>query len=246
MPTPLRTILAALVGVALLAPAIAAAAVQEDPPVTTPVETTPLPPDPAPPAEPPPVTVEAPPEPQTITIQVPPLPEPAAAPAKPKRVQPRTHAPRVVHTRVERAPEPESHSRVDAVPAAKPKPNSKVKTRKKVKHSTRHAVAPLAAAQPPVIDPRPAHGVLSAQFSAPVAFEPAATHRAVLYLALALATVLGLLLGVVATAPVLASRWPHVFMPVIDATERIVLAGVCVAGAALTLAITWALTGPGA
>jgi hypothetical protein len=66
-----------------------------------------------------------------------------------------------------------------------------------------------------------------------------------LYLALAFATVLGMLLVLAAAAPLLADRWPRVFVPVIDATERIVLAAVltyvCLAGAALTLAITWAL-----
>ena len=67
-----------------------------------------------------------------------------------------------------------------------------------------------------------------------------------LYLALVLAMFLGFLLSLVGTAPVLAQRWPQVFVPVMVATERIVVAGVCLAGAALTLAITWALTGRGA
>lgn len=247
MPTPLRTILAALVGVALLVPAIGAAAVEEDPPVTTPVETTPLPPDPVP-AEPPVITVEAPPEQQTITLQVPMTPEPQAAPVKRKLVKPRTHRRPVTHTRVERVSEPEPQSRAEVAPVtkAKAKPKAKPRRKAKVKKLRRHvAVAPVVAPQLRVPDPEPAHGVLAARFSEPAAIDPDATDPAVLYLAVALATVLGLLLGVVVTAPVLADRWPEVFMPVIDATERIVLAGVCVAGAALTLAITWVLTGPG-
>jgi hypothetical protein len=34
-------------------------------------------------------------------------------------------------------------------------------------------------------------------------------------------------------------------VPVLESTDRIVLGGVCVGGAVLALAITWALTGPG-
>ena len=96
----------------------------------------------------------------------------------------------------------------------------------------------------------PAHGVLAAQFSsqdaALPATLPATMHRAVLYVPLAAAVLLGILLGLVGAAPALAVRWPQVFGPVIDASERIVLAGVCLTGVVLTMAITWALTGPGA
>jgi hypothetical protein len=112
---------------------------------------------------------------------------------------------------------------------------------------TREAVAPASAApREPIRDRRAAQGVLAARFATPVASSTAGANHSVLYLALALATVLGMLLGLAAAAPLLAGRWPQVFVPVIDATERIVLAGVCLAGAALTLAITWALTGPAA
>ncbi|MGZ8688492.1 MAG: hypothetical protein ACXWZP_08700 [Gaiellaceae bacterium] len=238
--------LVALAGVALLVPAIGVAAVREDPPVTTPVETVPPLPDPAPPVEP-----EAPPEPPaiTITIEVPPLPEPVVA--APRRTLarpalPRAQARRVAPARVERVAKAESRSRADVAPVVTKKPTPKAKPKQKLRKPRRRVIAPVSAPQRPIREHVSVHGVLAAQFSAPDAASPATTHREVLYLALALAAVLGTLLGLVVAAPALAGRWPQVFVPVIDASEQIVLAGVCLACAALTLAITWALTGPGA
>jgi hypothetical protein len=67
-----------------------------------------------------------------------------------------------------------------------------------------------------------------------------------LVLASLVAAVVAAGIAVVGAAPVLADRWPNVFLPVIEAIDRNMLAGLCLAGAALTLVITWALTGPGA
>jgi hypothetical protein len=115
-----------------------------------------------------------------------------------------------------------------------------------VRRPQRKLVVTVAVPQSPIRDGRPAHGVLAAQFSAPGPAFSDSSQRTVLYLALVLAAILGALLSLVATAPVLARHWPEVFIPVIQSSERIVLAGVCLATGALTLAITWALTGPGA
>lgn len=239
--------LVALAGVALLVPAIGGAAVPGEPPVTTPVETTPPAPDPAPPVE-----LEAPPA-ITITIEVPPVAEPAVA--APKRTfgtlaRPRTHARPAQPRRVERRAEPERRSRADIAPVAKEKPTPKAKPKKTKKKKLRkpqhRVIAPVSAPQDPIRDRMPEQGVLAAQFSAPDVVSPATTHWVVLYLGLAVAAVLGMLFGLVGAAPVLAGRWPQVFVPVMHATERIVLAGVCLAGAAATLAIMWALTGSGA
>ena len=242
--------LVALAGVALLVPAIGVAAPSEDPPVTTPVESTPLPPAPAPPVEPS-VTLEVPPEPQEITIQVPVLPDPVVAAPKRTPVRPRAPA-RRAPTRVERVSESQTQSRADDASVAKEKPKQKAKPKKKLRQpkkprqTQRTVVAPVTAPQRPVRDRMPVHAVLAARFSTPEAASPANTYGPVLYLGLALAAVLGSLFGLVGAAPVLAGRWPHVFVPVIVARERIVVAGVCLASAALTLAITWVITGPGA
>ena len=241
--------LAALVAVALLVPAIGAAAVREDPP--PPAETTPPPTEPAPPEDPP-VTI-TPEPPVTIEIKVPPLPDPVAASPKPKLEKPepvrqRAHSRRVTPRRVEYRAEPETPSRADAAPVAKKKPAAKVKPKRKKPRQIQHVVvaAPVSAPLVAIRDRGPAHGVLAALLVAPETSSPPGASSAVLYLALALAAMLGTLFGLVGAAPVLAGPWPRVFAPVIVATERIVLAGVCLAGAALTLAITWVLTARGA
>lgn len=254
MLLPVRTLLAGLVGVALLVPAIGVAAARQEPPVTTPVETTPvettpLPENPAPPVEP-----DEPPGQQTITLQVPPLPAPAAvapkAKPKPKLVRERAPVRRVTPRRVvERVAEPETQARVDVAPIVKEKPRLKAKPTKPSRPQQK-VIAPASAPQRLLRDGPPTHGVLAAQFPPQAALSPSSTpdsgQRAVLYLALVLGAVLVVLLGLVGTAPVLALRWPQVFVPVIHSSERIVLAGVCLATGALTLAITWVLTGPGA
>lgn len=247
---PVRTILVALAGVALLVPAIGTAAVRQDPPVTTP-ETIPLPPDPALPVEP--VVILDQPESVTITIEVPALPEPVVAePTRkpPKLARPPAPARRVTPTAATHLAEPETQRRADVAPVATKKPTPKAKPQKKLKQPKRKVMAPVSAPQGLIRNHMPAHGVLAAQFSsqdaALPATLPATMHRAVLYVPLAAAVLLGILLGLVGAAPALAVRWPQVFGPVIDASERIVLAGVCLTGVVLTMAITWALTGPGA
>jgi hypothetical protein len=149
---------------------------------------------------------------------------------------------------VERAAEPERHSHTDATPVTKEQRPQKAatKVKRKKQRAQPKAITPAPTSRRPVRDRMPVNGVLAAQFSTPQSSASATAPRAILYLALALAAVLGMVLGLAAAAPLLAGRWPQVFVPVIDATERIVLAGVCLAGAALTLAITWALTGPAA
>ena len=251
MPPPVRILLVGLAGVALLAPGIGVGAVLGSPPGTTPVETNP-PPD-VPPATEPGVTVEDPPGSDSITLQVPPLPDPpaAAAKTKKKKVAPTRPPVRTVRpARVHRVTERETSSSVDVAPVAesetavKPKPKQKAK----VKRSARKVVVlPRASAsQRPNRELLPTHGVLAAQYSGPTVASTATSSSPVLYLGVSFAVVLGMLFGLVGAAPRLAGRWPEVFVPVIDATERIVLVGVCLAGAALTLAVTWALTGPGA
>ena len=94
-------------------------------------------------------------------------------------------------------------------------------------------------------DALPAHGVLAARYSQQQVASAATTRTAVLYLGIVLVGGLSLVVGLLGAAPRLVGRWPQVFMPVIDSRERIGLTGVCLAGAALTLAITWMLTGPG-
>lgn len=247
MLLPVRTLLVGLAGVAFLVPAIGAAAVREDPPVTTPAETSPGPADPVP-LEPT-VTLGVPPEPpDSITIQVPPLPEPAPAARapKPKLTRPRAHAHRITPRQAERrVAEPASRSEAHVAPVVKKKATPR-KPLKELRQPQRKIVPAVSAPRRPIRDRMPTHGLLAAQYSTPAVAAPPVARSTVLYLALALATVLGMLLALVAAAPVLAGRWPQVFVPVINATERIVLTGVCLAGAALTLAITWALTGPGA
>jgi hypothetical protein len=247
MSHPLRTTLVALVGIALLVPA--AGAGQEPPPD----ELAPPPPPPTAPVDP--VEPVEPAGPTSITITVPPLPAKKAAPqakpqpAKPARREPvRRSAPRrsapVVETRSE-AREPEV-----PVPAATPEPKAapKPSAKKKVLRPKPRVVAKAVAPAParPIRDREAAGAVLGAQFALGAGSEDEGVNKTILVLALALAAVLGAVVGVVAAAPVLAGRWPSVFVPVIDATEQIVLAGICLAGAALALVITWALTGPGA
>lgn len=248
MPPPVRILLVGLAGVALLAPGIGVGAVLGSPPGTTPVETNP-PPDVPPPTDPA-VTLEDPPGSDSITLQVPPLPDPPAATAKTKKKVVPTRPP--VRTerpaRVQRVTERETSSSVDVAPVAESETAVTPKPKPKVKRSARKVVVlPQASApQRPDRELLPAHGVLAAQYSGPTLGSTATSSSPVLYLAVSFAVVLGMLFGLVGAAPRLAGRWPEVFVPVIDATERIVLVGVCLAGAALTLAVTWALTGPGA
>ncbi len=261
MVPPVRTILVVLAGAALLVPAIGVAAAREDPPVTTPVEAIPLPPEPVLPVDP--VVVLDPPQPVTIEIEVPTLPDPVLAEPThkpPKLAQPPAPAPRIAPTAARHVTERETQHRADAAPVAtkKPTPIAKPQQRLKqkrlkqerLKQAQRKVLASVSAPQRLIRKHTPAHGVLAAQHSGQdAAFPstlPATMHRAVLYLPLAAAAVLGILLGLVGAAPVLAGRWPQVFDPIIDASERIVLAGVCLMGVVLTMAITWALTGPGA
>jgi hypothetical protein len=105
------------------------------------------------------------------------------------------------------------------------------------------AKATAPPAPRPIRDPERAGAVLAAHFT--LAEDDGGTNTAVVVLA---ALLIGLIAGVVAVvgaAPVLADRWPRLFVPVLESTDRIVLGGVCVGGAVLALAITWALTGPG-
>ncbi len=131
----------------------------------------------------------------------------------------------------------------------KPKPKLRPKLRlnavQKPKQTPKRVLSRPVALQEPADRPQVAQGVLAAQFSPVVSSPPASGSAAFLYLAFGLAAAFGLSLGLVAAAPRLVQRWPQVFVPVIGANERIVLASVCLAGAALTLVITWELTGPG-
>jgi hypothetical protein len=216
--------------------------------VTTPEETTPPPPTTTDPG----VTEEEPPGPDTITLIVPPLPAPRAAAAKQQQkvVRPRPKVVRkaarpAAHRAVEReTPSADEFAPVEVEVKAKPKAKAKAKAKQPRRPEPR-LTAPAALQRRPLREPEPAHGVLAVQHTTRHVGSTPTTNTAVLYFSITLATVLGMLLCAVGAAPRLAGRWPHVFVPVIDATERIVLAGVCLAGAALTLAITWALTGPG-
>jgi hypothetical protein len=105
------------------------------------------------------------------------------------------------------------------------------------------AKAPAPLAPHPIRDPERAGAVLAAHFT--LAEDDGRANTLVVVLAALLVGLIGGVAAVVGAAPVLADRWPKVFVPVLESTDRIVLAGVCVGGAVLALAITWALTGPG-
>lgn len=258
MPRLLRITFAVSLGLALLVPATGGA--QEPPPAETapPPPTTTTPQDPIVQIEPPPV----------VTIKVPPLPKPkpAAKKAKVQRAKPAPREPvrRSSPRRSVRVWEPEPvavapRAEVEAPvaetkpakPAAvKPKPKPKPKPhRKKVVRANPRVVAKAAA--PPartIRDPDRAGAVLAAQFSMgddPAQAAGTGVGTGMVVAAVLFAVFLGTAVGIVGTAPLLADRWPKVFEPVIDATDQIVLVGVWIAGLALTLAVTWALTSPG-
>jgi hypothetical protein len=241
--------LAAIVASALVA--AAAAAAQEPPPdeiAPPPPPTTPA--DPVEPAEPD--------GPTSITITVPPLPATKSAPKKAapkaKRVEPapeparrwtpRRSAPVDVEPSVSETQGEIEAPAAETPPAKKAAPKSKAKPARKVHRPRPHAVAAAPARPRAIPDREAAASVLAAQFTLERA-DGGRANTGMIVLALVLAAALGLVVGVVGAAPVLADRWPKVFVPVIDATDRVVLAGLCVAGAAVTLVITWALTGPG-
>ena len=250
MSSLLRSILAISVGLALLVPATGGA--QEPPP-----DDLAPPPPPSTPADP-----EVPPEvegPTTVTIKVPPLREAKPAPKKaaPQQAAPQQAAPapdpvrRTSPRRSVRVYEPVTPSYeseapvVEQTPAKAPRPKAK-RVKKNVQRPRPRAVAkPTAPVLRTIRDPDRAGAVLAAQFTLGGNSDGAGVNTTVLVLAIMIAALLGCVVGVVGAAPLLADRWPKVFVPVIDATDRIVLAGVCLAGAAATLAITWALTGPG-
>lgn len=249
--SPLVRILAPLVASVLLLPGPGAAAAQEDPPGTTPTETSPPPADPTPPVETV-ATLDVPAEPYTITIVVPVLPERA-----PKRAAVRKHAappvrrshsraaPTVSHEVAERS---QSSPRIVA-PAKPDKAAKAAKTRKQAKPPRLKRAAPPRVSRPAVIrvpDHVPAAGVLAAQFSSASVDPSAPASNTILYLALTFAALLAMLVALAAAAPSLALLWPRVFAPVIQAQEQLLLAAACIVCAAITLAITWALTGPGA
>lgn len=243
MSSLLRSVLAISVGLALLVPATGGA--QEPPPDEL------APPPPSTPAEP-----EAPPKvegPTTVTIKVPPLHEAKPAPKKVQTQQAPDSEPvrRTSPSRSVRVSEPVTPSYESDAPVVEQKPAKTPRAKSKRARKNVHRPRPRAVAKAtaPVIrtirDPDPAGAVLAARFTLDDASESGGVNTTVLVLAIMIAALLGGVVGVVAAAPLLADRWPKVFVPVIDATDRVVLAGVCLAGAALTLVITWALTGPG-
>jgi len=247
-------ILAPLVALVMLLPGLGVAAAQQDPPATTPTETAPPPEDPAPPVGTV-ATVDLPAEPQTITIVVPALPERA-----PKRAADRKQAaPPVRKNRsratptVSREVAESSQSSPRIVAAAEPDKPAKVakaattRRRRKPARPTRPA-APRVSRQAMirVPDRMPASGVLAAQFSSASVDPPAPASNTILYLALAFAALLSMLVALVAAAPSLALLWPRVFARVIPVQEQLLLVAACVVCGAITLVLTWALTGPGA
>jgi hypothetical protein len=249
---PDRLIAALAAAFALWLPALAGA--QEGPPpddIPPPATTTPT--EPVEPAEPT--------GPTSITITVPPLPAQKAAPKKaapqqakpaPKRAAPVRREP--VRRASPRRSEPvESYSEpaVSEEPAAEPVPQKpkpaakKAKAAKKKVHRAKPRVVAKAAApvaRGPIRDPQPVSAVLGAQFT--LGQDDGGMNTSVIVLALMLAGLVGAVAAVVGAAPILADRWPRLFVPVIESTDRIVLAGLCVGGAMVALAITWALTGP--
>lgn len=248
---PLVRILAPLVALVTLLPGLGAAAAQQDPTSTTPIETSPPPEDPTPPVETV-ATVNVPAKPHTITIVVPALPERA-----PKRAAVRKHAAPPVRKNHSRAAptvfrevaEP-SQSSPRIVAADKPAKAAKAATtRRQTKPSRAKRPAPPRVSRPAVIrvpDQMPAAGVLAAQFSSASVDPSAPASNTILYLALTLAALLAMLVALAAAAPSLALLWPRVFTPVIHAQEQLLLAAACIVCAAITMAITWALTGPSA
>jgi hypothetical protein len=239
-------VLAAL-GACMVLAGTAAGAGQGEP-TLPPEETAPPPAQTQPP--PPPVTIpEDPPEPRSTTIT---LIVPAPPAAKPKRVaakQAPSSAP--APAKRYRPRRTRSYAEPYTEPAAEPAaPKPTVKRKRKPARPAKRvpAASPLRVApvhQAVVRDNTRVSAVLGARFS-PQTVASSPPDRRAEYLLIVLAVGGSLLLGIAGAAPRLAWYWPEIFVPVIDATERIVLAGVCLAGAALTLAITWALTGPGA
>lgn len=242
MPRQLRILLVALVAVALLVPATGAA--QEPPP-----EESPPPPPPPTTTQPqePVVEIE---EPVVVTITVPPLPEPKPAARKAKPQQAASTPREPVRRSTPRRSEPSSsetpsefEAPTEAAAPAKAKPAKPKPVRRKARRARPRVVAKAAPAPVQTIrDPDRAGAVLAAQFTLT---EAAGEDYTPLVLALLFAFLLAAGAGVVYASPVLADRWPKVFVPVLESTDRIVVPGLCVAGAALTLVITWALTGPG-
>jgi hypothetical protein len=245
---PLRLIAALAAALALCLPALAAA--QEGPPpedVPAPPPTTTAPTEPVEPAEPT--------GPTSMTIIVPPLPAQKAAP---KKAAPKKAAPQKAPERsepVHRSAPAESYSEPEtyeepatAEPAPRKPVAKKAKAAKRKAHRTKAkpkprvvATAVALPASRPIRDPQPVGAVLGAQFTLG---EDGGTNTGVIVLALVLTGLVGAVAAVVGAAPILADRWPKLFVPVIESTDRIVLAGVCVGGAMLALVITWALTGP--
>lgn len=256
---PLVRTLAPLVALVLLLPGLGSAAAQEDPPETTPTETSPPPADPTPPVETV-ITLDVPDASDTITIVVPVPPKPArkwaaVRPAVRPAVAPSVRrsdsrpAPTVSSEVVESS---QSSPRGAPAQSAKPKKAAKAakaaKTRKQTKLSPPKRSTPPRVFRPAVIR-APEHtagGVLAARFSSASVDPSASTSNPIFYLALTLAALLAMLVALVAAAPSLAPLWPRVFVPVIRAQEQLLLGVACVICVAITLAITWALTGPGA
>jgi hypothetical protein len=250
---PLRLIAAIAAALALCLPALAAA--QEGPPPedipAPPPTTTTTPTEPVEPTEPT--------GPTTMTITVPPLPAQKtapkkAAPQKAKAAPKATSAP-VQQPAPRRSDPVESYSQPEASeePAAEPEPAKpvakKAKAAKRKAHRTTSgpnprvvATAVALPASRPIRDPQPVGAVLGARFT--LAGEDGGTSTGVIVLALVLIGLVGSVAAVVGAAPILADRWPKLFVPVIESTDRIVLAGLCVGGAMVALVITWALTGP--
>jgi hypothetical protein len=250
MSRPFRSFLAAA-GVVLLVPATGAAAGWQEGPVPPSDDLTP-PPSTAP-AEPDPVEPGGP---SSLTITVPPVslakPAPKAKPTPAKAEAAQAAPTRRTTPRRVRSAEPSVEHHVLVAPAVEQAPERqaapkarRARARAKPARPQPRVVAKVVTPVRTIRDPEPAGAVLAAQFSLDQGSGSGAMKTVVLLLAVALAAVLGALVAAVGAAPLLADRWPSVFVPVIDATERIVLTGVCLAGAALTLMITWALTGPG-
>jgi len=247
-------ILVAQLGIALLLPAVVAA--QEPPPDEI-----------APPPAPTTTTISAepvaPPGPTSTTIILPPLPavklapkKATSQPAKPaepepapvRRTTPRRSAP--VASDDFEAPAAETSPAAETPPAKKATPKAKPKRKPAAKQKVQPPrPRPVAkAATPRTIPDREAAGaVLAAQFT--LGREDAGgggMSSGLVVLALVFAGLIVAVVGVLGAAPILADHWPKVFVPVIEATDRVLLAGLCLAGAAAALVITWALTGPGA
>jgi hypothetical protein len=253
---PLRLIVAVAAVLALTLPPLAAG--QEGPPpddLPAPPPATTAPVDPVEPAEPA--------GPTTLTITVPPLPAQKPAPKKatpaqakpaPKRAAPtrrepvRRETPRSSQP-VERFSEPETSAEPAAEPARR-KPaakKAKPKPRKQLQRVTPRVVAkatpPIVPVRRPIRDQERVGAVLAVQFT--LGQDDSGRNTASVVLALVLAGIVGAVAAVAGLAPVLAERWPALFVPVMESTGRIVVTGVCLGGALLVLAMTWALTGPG-